>query len=514
MTKRQARREVALAGDVLVVGLGRRGGGTGVVRHLAADPGCSVTVVDDGDRDTFADIDDLEAEMPGVRFLFASDAASVSVTDFDVIVRNPAVPFHTERLEEARAAVPPIPIVTEATIFLDAFPGRTIGVTGSKGKTSTCYFLTHLLGGRPDGEPVPGNPDVRMVGNMGGSALEALEGATESTTAVYELSSFQTESLDEHGITTEVACLTSLHPDHLTAYDDEVDRYYDAKAPLFTLQGEDDWRIHVPVEELPRPIVAGSPARWVAIGRDHPDAEVAVWLDQGAVHLRRDGRSVALIAADAIPVEGEHRMENVLVAVAGAAVLGTADADLVSRLPDLPPVPHRMEPIPVSSSVRWINDTAATNPTAAKACLDSLSSPAGERTLIAICGGESKHIGFQDFVDAVVDHRVVPVLLPGNESALLRDLLEARGAVVHGPTASMVDAVKVAAGLADAAGPGERIVTLTPGWSSVGHFVDEFDRGGQFIAAVLLLHGVAVDEEQVQILARSRRRPIDTIVDL
>jgi UDP-N-acetylmuramoylalanine--D-glutamate ligase len=493
-------------GEVLLIGLGHHGGGLGIVRHLAALSACRLTVADSSPRAAFTGvIENLEREVPNVRFVFEADAAAIDVTDYDLIVRNPAVPLHAPPLETARQARPPIPVVSEAALFLAEFPGVVVGVTGSKGKTSTCYFLTHLLGGRPDGVPLETDQDIRMVGNMGGSALASVANANKDSIAVYELSSFQTETLGELGLTTSIACLTSLHPDHLDSYAGDVDAYYEAKAPLFRLQASDAWRIHVPIVE--------GLGRWCAVGVDAPSAGAAVWVEDGLIMVRREGQLHIVSPAVAMPVEGCHRRENALIAVAAAMLVGVPPAVIGHRLATLPVVPNRMEPLPLLGLALWINDSAATNPTATVECLRSLAVDRPGAAITLICGGEDKGIDETTLIEAIAHHRPRVVLLPGSRSPALANALGGRGLEVEGPCLSMADAVRRAAPSASEDQGGERpVIILSPGFSSVGTFVDEFDRAAQFIEAALHLQGLTLTDDQRRLLAGPRRPPVSDLI--
>jgi UDP-N-acetylmuramoylalanine--D-glutamate ligase len=388
-----------------------------------------------------------------------------------------------------------VPIHTETSLFLDVFPGVVLAITGSKGKSSTSYFLHHLLGGEDN--------DVRLVGNMGGPSLDALAGATERTVAVLELSSFQIETIGERGLSTSVACLTNLQDDHLDRYRVR-ERYWWAKQPLFGNQSPSQWRVH-PNEGVPDWFLARTRSRWCCVGADEPGAEAAVWLDDGSIWCRVEGRTEEVVSRGDVPVNEAHRLENVLVAIAAARLHGRSLDDLSAGCRDLPIVPNRMEQIPVPSSARvWINDTAASTPTAAAAGLRSRAD-AGSVTLI--CGGSSKDLDMSILEDTIVETAAEVVLLPGEVSHALRERLFDRGRSCAPPSASMVEAVgRAAATFTD-------IVLLSPGTASFarnGHpgFLDEFDRGGQFVAAVLEHHGVAVGEGLRAEFGSPRRRSV------
>ncbi len=478
---------VPLAGRrALVIGLGRHGGGVGVVHHLHRR-GASVVVTDVLDADALAAsvarLDDLE----GVELVLGGHGG-VDPAAFDLVVRNPALPHEHPLLVAARAAG--VAVHSEATLFVRDFPGRVVAVTGSKGKTSTCYFLAHLLS-------TPTNA-AHLVGNMGGSALDVVDGSDATSIAVFEASSFQVEAMAEAGVSAPVACLTSLHPDHLDRYGDAA-TYYAAKAPLFELQRADDWRVMPPPDELPAGLLWRMPGRWACAGRDDPEAEIAAWVAEGTLTCRVGSAVTELVTLDAAAVEGAHRVANVVVAVAAALATGVGAAALAERLRELPGVPHRMELVPSGDGRRWINDTAATNPTAAGAGIRSTGG--GERVAV-ICGGASKQLDPDPLVDALVAVRPRIVLLAGDETDVIADRLAIAEVPIEGIARSMEEAVAMAAAVDPS------VVLLSPGCSSFGMFRHEFDRGAAFIAAVVERDGVSVDDALRAAFEDPRHRPL------
>jgi UDP-N-acetylmuramoylalanine--D-glutamate ligase len=477
---------------VLVVGLGRRGGGEGVVRYLASQ-GAVLTVADAASEDALAEPLGRLADLDGITYELGSPAPP-DPAGFDLVVRNPAVPHEAPVLRAARAAG--VPIHTEASVFVQDWPGRIVGITGSKGKTSTAFFAFHLLGGAAAG--------TFLAGNMGGSALDDIGSAGADSTAVFEFSSFQTETLGERGLAVDVACLTSLHPDHQDRYATPQE-YFEAKAPLFRLLADDAWRVHEPASQLPEGFLDGATGRWFCVGSDDPDADASIWEEERDVVVRLEGWETTLVERADVDVEGGHRLQNALVAAAAALACGVDPITLRDRLRDLPTVPHRMEPVPVPGTRRWINDTAATNPTAAAAGIRAMSA---EGSLTVLVGGAPKGLDLSPLVDALVEERPETVLLPGRESAVIAARLTEAGVAFHGPVESMPEAVRIAKDQTEGS-----TVLLAPGCSSFDGFVDEFDRGGQFIAEALKANGVQVTEAQEQAFKQSRRGPVALLLD-
>jgi UDP-N-acetylmuramoylalanine--D-glutamate ligase len=214
---------------VLVMGLGVHGGGLGVARWLLRQ-GAWVTVTDTASPEALA------APLARLNAAAAELGASVGYTlgehraeDFtssDLVVVNPAVRPDSPWLALCRQAG--APIETEMTLFFRACPGPILGVTGTKGKTTTSLMLAAMLRAA--------RPDTVAAGNLRVSALEALDQIGAQTPVVLELSSFQLERMGEAGLSPPYSLITNLSADHIN-WHGSMAAYARAKAQIFAHQG-------------------------------------------------------------------------------------------------------------------------------------------------------------------------------------------------------------------------------------------------------------------------------------
>src|SRR5215203_1087114 len=211
-----------------VMGLGTRAGGVGVARYLA-EHGAAVTVTDLRSAELLGP---SVAELEGlpIRFVLGRhDERDFLPSGTDMIVRNPGVPRRAPLLVAARAAG--VPIEMEMSLFFRACPAPLIGVTGTKGKTSTSAICATILRAW--------DPTTVLAGNMGVTALGQLDSTTPVTPVVVELSSWQLESLIEHRLAPHIAVLTNISEDHLDHYDGFAD-YADTKRGIALHQSQAD----------------------------------------------------------------------------------------------------------------------------------------------------------------------------------------------------------------------------------------------------------------------------------
>lgn len=450
---------------VLVIGLGRRGGGVGVARW-AATQGAEVLVTDlDGReelRDSIAALDDLPIEFA----LGGHDEVEMGWAD--LVIRNPAVPSDSPLLARARDLG--IPIAMEMALFLRSTPGRTIGVTGSKGKTTTSFAVEHLLEGF--------FPQVMIAGNMGISALDqpVLE---EGDVAVLEISSFQAEGMAEFRVAPDVFVVTNLLEDHLDRYS-TVEQYHEAKVSVLDHQGVDGWAIlpstlfdRVRLEGRAR----GRRGYFEADGEPLPLGANGVFAADGMLRANWEGRELELGPVADLPLQGAHNVSNVAAAIA-AALAASVDSEAIrARLCSLPRLYHRQESVATIDGVEYVNDSAATMPAATAA---SVKAYAG-RDVILIAGGSSKNLDPRPLATAVAKVARTVVLLEGDATAGIEEALLALG---HNSLLGPFDSMEAALAAAKSAARPDSVVLLAPGATSFGMFKDEFDRGAKFKNAV------------------------------
>lgn len=464
----------------LVMGLGVHGGGLGVARFLVGQ-GADVTITDLRGPDQLQPSLDALAGLP-VRYVLGRHRDD----DFraaDLVVRNPGVPRESRYLQIARAAGAAIEM--EMTLFFRLCPGPILGITGTKGKTTTTLLAGAMLRQQ--------YPDTVVAGNLRVSALEALPRITAGTPVVLELSSWQLEGLGEARLSPRYACVTNLSPDHLDRYK-SMEAYAEAKQQIFLHQGNEgivvlNWD-DAPLREQ---FAAAAPGEvvWFSNG-----AGPAVYEGRGSLYRdnslywshRRQDEWIGPI--DNPNLLGDHNRANVAAAAALAKAFGITNESIRAAISSFAGVEHRLEPVRELDGVRYINDTTATAPEAAIAALRSFDAP-----IVLIAGGADKTLPFDGLARAIVERAKAVVLLAGTATPKLEAALRAttddrfsrinppssvvagrRSVVVEGPFDDFARAVAAARGLA---APGD-VVLLSPGCASFGMFRNEFHRGEEF----------------------------------
>lgn len=448
-----------------VMGLGVLGGGVGVARYLARHGGI-VTVTDMRPAEQLQTSLDLLSDLPITFHLGGHDDADFTRQNADVVIRNPGVRRNSPYLALARESGARIEM--EMSLFFRACRAPILGITGTKGKTSVSTLCGEIMRAW--------NPDAVLAGNMGISALAMVDDILPEQPVVIELSSWQLEAMDEHGLGPHVAVLTNISPDHLDAYD-SFDDYADTKRTIGTHVPDGGVVVYNNDDAEARKIVDVTSARLMPFGLQDPGTDGA-WLSGDELVVRWDGEEARIARPTQLQLSGEHGTSNALGAFAAAWAYGAPLAAIEHGMRTFAGVPNRMEEVANVDGVLFVNDTSATAPAAAVGALRLLDQRAREVRLIA--GGADKRTDLTPFADEIARCRPQVFLLGGTATPNLQALLDERGVPYAGPFESMPDVF--AAAVCDVQ-PGD-IVTLTPGCASFGIFRNEFDRGEQFKAAV------------------------------
>lgn len=452
-----------LAGKrVTIVGLGKGRTTTGLARYLV-ERGARVTVTDPKPRADLADgiarLGDTPAEL-----VLAPASDDAALADPELVFFIPGQRPRSATVQ--RAIARGIPVATEIGLFFRLCPAPIIGITGTKGKSTTTTLVARILG--------RGQRRVILGGNIGNAVIQDLPTITRDDLVVLELSSFQLETL---GRSPHVAVVTNVLEDHLDHHGTR-DAYVAAKRNIVAWQTSAD----VAVLNLDDPATLGlhagarSSIRGVSL-EQRPDH--GAWLDGRDLVLVDGARSRGLCAASELRVPGRHNIANALAAAAVGSVQEIDDAAIAEELRAFGGLAHRLETVGEAGGVLWVNDSQGTTPYATIPALGAHGRPP-----VVILGGVSKAADFAALGRAVVAQARGAVLIGQAADDIAGAIERARdpgsATPVIARAASLRDAVATARSMAR---PGD-VVLLSPACASFDMFASYEDRGDQFKALV------------------------------
>ncbi len=450
---------------VLVVGLGLHGGAEATVRWLVQQR----AIVRVTDAKTSAALRPTIQRLKGLPITMSLGRHKQDDVQWaDIVVQNPGVPDSAVPIQQAHARG--TLVVNEAAIFFMLCPAPLIGITGTRGKTTTTLLLAAIMKRWDRQTIVSGN--VRRV-----AMLDQLMTIKATSRPVLELSSFQLEGLAAIERSPHIAVMTNLHVDHLNRYG-QMSAYADAKYNIFRFQSAHDLAILNADNAWTARAAKVTPAQVIWFSRQGHRGAWSFSITKEWVTEKKKGRVTKIVARSAYRLGGQHQEENLLAAVAAARATGVPVMTIRAAVTSFSGVPHRQEIVRTWRGRQYINDTAATSPDGALAAMQVF--PKG----LFIVGGTDKDLDFTALAATIARQHIPIVLLPGTGTdKLLRALKKIKYQQSCTVAKNMVTAVRLATAQAQPKQP----IILSPGAASFGLFVHEFDRGEQFIKAVRAL---------------------------
>ena len=376
------------------------------------------------------------------------------------VVKSPGIPEDAPMVCKVRDAG--IPIISEIEFAGRYTDAKMICVTGSNGKTTTTSLIYHIF--RKAGY------NAGLAGNIGRSlALQIAEGKTYEY-YIIELSSFQLDNM--YDFRANIAILLNITPDHLDRYDNDMQKYTDAKMRIVQNQTEEDAFIYWNDD----PIISRELKKYGIKAKMCPFSIVK---KTGMIGYIADGKYVIEyptpfnMEQESLSLHGKHNMYNSLAAGIAAHISGIDDTTLRQSLSDFEGVEHRLQKVARVGGVQYINDSKATNVDACWYALESMTTPT-----ILIIGGKDKGNDY-NAIKELVQKKCAGLVYLGADNSKLHAFFDGMGIPVA-DTNNMKDCVATCSRMAK---PGYTVL-LSPCCASFDLFKNMEDRGEQFCEAV------------------------------
>lgn len=398
----------------------------------------------------------------------------------DFIIKNPSVPKGSRYLKIAGKNK--IPIYNDWSVFLKLKNNFLVGVTGSKGKSTTTTLINEFLKEKYK---------THLCGNIGVSPLAILYKIKKNDILVAELSSWGLQGFEAVRKSPNISVVTNLFPEHLNKYKN-LEEYYKDKDNIFRFQSLEDYLIiNRDNEELrERGKNAKSRIFWFS---KKPFKGNGVYVKGGEVFFSDNRKTELVYLTKDIKLPGLHNLENVLAAVCVAMIMGIERKYILKVLRDFKGIPNRFELIGEINGIKYYNDTTATTPDATIAALKTLNS----KKVILLAGGADKKLDYRELAKTIPKFVKTLILFKGEASdKLLHELriknYESREnhnsyCMIRDskiPVIANILSMKIAFQIAQGKAKSGDIILLSPAAASFGIFKNEFDRGDQFCELV------------------------------
>ncbi len=382
------------------------------------------------------------------------------ILDADVVMKSPGIPEKAPIVKKLLERN--IPVISEIEFAFPFTNAKTIGITGSNGKTTTTLLTYHIL--------KQGGLNVGLAGNIGKSfAWQVAENNHDYY--VLELSSFQLDGIVNYR--PDIAVITNLSPDHLDRYAYDYNLYIASKFRITKNQTENDFLIV-----------------------DHDDVEINRWFQNNKTKAKKLSFSLTTTVEEGgfeennnlnskinndlftmpineLALEGKHNLKNAMAATAVAQLMKVRKQTIRESLSNFQGAEHRLEKVLKIQNVQYINDSKATNVNATFFALDSMTGPT-----VWIVGGVDKGNDYDELMPLVREKVKGIVCLGVDNQKLFNAFNDVVDVMIE--TTSMTEAVKIAQRMAE---KGDTVL-LSPCCASFDLFENYEDRGRQFKNAV------------------------------
>lgn len=434
---------------VLVLGLAKSG--ESAARVLKA-LGAIVTVNDGKPFDENPAAQSLLAE--GIKVITGEHPIGLLEEAFEVMVKNPGIPYDNPMV--VRALALGIPVITEVELAYLISESPIVGITGTNGKTTTTTMIAEIL--NTDGQV------AKLSGNIGFPASDVAASSSSDERLIMELSSFQLMGIET--FRPHIAVITNVFSAHLDYHGSQVN-YEAAKWRIQENMTADDYLVLNFNQEKLRHKAGQSLAKIVPFSTTDENKNGAYVAD-GGIYFK-DERIMAV--AD-LSLPGEHNLENALAAICVAKLSNVSTEAIISILTTFSGVKHRLQYLGQKSTIKFYNDSKATNILATQKALSGFDN----QKLWLLAGGLDRGNGFEALSSDIAGLKGMVVF--GETAPKLRELAEQLNIPVFES-----ETVATAAQLAyEQATPGDTIL-LSPANASWDQYKTFEQRGDLFIDA-------------------------------
>lgn len=428
---------------VLIQGLGLNQGGVGAAKYFAKQ-GKKVLVTDLKTEQELKPSVEALSDFANIQFVLGKHREK----DFEnasLVISSPAVPPQSKYVNIARKNN--IPAYTPMSYFFIHKKGLTVGVTGTRGKSTTTKLIYEMLNKEKD--------KVFLGGNIGRSVFDFLDRLDEDSISVLEISNLMLLWFDQIKISPEIAVLTCIYPDHLNRHPTMED-YINTKTKIFEFQTKDDLLIINQDQEITR--------------------DLAEQANSQVEFFTRDDFNYQNLVNDIFhPLSGEYNQSNIMVAVNVAKYLEISERSIKKAISEFKGLYGRQMYLGEINGVKVINDTCATMPQAVVAALKKFKN----YPTVLIFGGKDKGLSYRVLAEGIEEYKPKSIVVLSGSGAdkLLSELDEMNiETEIYKGFNKLEDAVDKGFDLAETGD----LLLFSPGGSSFERFANEFDRGHQF----------------------------------
>lgn len=411
-------------------------------------------------------------EDQNVQLIYGNDYLE-SLENFDIIMKTPGLSFAKIDISKFKDK-----IKSQVELLLEFSDSTTIGVTGTKGKSTTSSLIYKIIADQ--------SKDVLLLGNIGLPIFDYLEDIKKETILVLELSSHQLEFVK---CSPKIAILLNIFEEHLDHYK-SYQNYIDAKMNIFKFQKQNDYLLYNPdnklLKENVEKILDGIDrveSNIIKISLDNMDNNknnIISKIDNNILNEKNtiykinnnivfDGKNL-YNSTNERKILGNHNLHNIMFALGVSEILGLDLNKTIQTINHFEPLPHRMEFVGKFKDVLYYNDSIATIPESAISTITTLKDISS-----LIIGGMDRGIDYSSFIDFLNNSSIKNIICLPITGHLIADKISNSAINIYRIN-TMEEAVEIAKNVTEK----NKICLLSPAAASYGFYKNFQERGNEF----------------------------------
>ncbi|CAF3375749.1 unnamed protein product [Rotaria sp. Silwood1] len=385
--------------NILILGFGREGQSTyRTIRKFLPDRTVSIA-----DRNMNLIDNQQLANDPKV-VLRLGDNYLEDLSEYDLIIKTPGISLkhHPKLANDPR-------ISSQADLFLSVFSSQTIGITGTKGKSTTTSLIYHIV--------QKYTTNVVLVGNIGIPPFDMIDQITSETLIVYELSSHQLQFIRQ---APRISVLLNIFQEHLDYYC-SYEQYQQSKLNIVRFQNENDFVIYNADNAIITDFLADfkDPRKRVALSVTQ-QLKDGFYIMNNQIFIAEQGHSVLFYDANGRKtLMGDHNLFNMMAAAAVCRILTVPDDTIQEGFNDFKSLPHRLEYVGNFWGIHFYNDSISTIPETTIAALKTI-----QNVDTLILGGFDRGIDYSSLIEFIYQHPIPNLIFIGSAGKRMHEAFD------------------------------------------------------------------------------------------
>lgn len=357
-----------------------------------------------------------------------------SVKDYEVVIKSPGIIIKNYISDEDKKK-----ITSLTDLFLRYCPNKIIGVTGTKGKSTTSSLIYHIL--------KENNYDTYLIGNIGVPCFNVIDLIKDNTILVYELSCHQLEFVKA---SPNISVLLNLYEEHLDHYN-SINDYVKAKQNIYKYQSKDDYLIY------------GDVFKYMS------DDDINN-IESNKININEYNK----VSYDEIETSliGDHNKKNIITAIIATSLVGVSKNDALNAVKSFKGLEHRLEYVGTYNNIKFYNDSIAT---AQEAVISAVNALKDVNTIII--GGMDRGLDYNSLVNYLIKSDVKNILLLPDTNMPIKSLFDRH---MHNKNIILVNDMKDAVETAYNVTDKNKTCLLSPAAASYGFYLNFEERGKDF----------------------------------